>query len=178
MDFHLDGTGRILANTPRVLRSLLEGLPEQLVRANYGPGTWSPHEVVGHLIHGEKTDWIPRARLITQTGEAIAFEPFDRKGHIALCHDKTTDELLGLFESLRIANLAELRSMSLQPADLARRGQHPSLGQVTLAQLLAAWVVHDLNHIAQVCKGMAFQHQKAVGPWEAYLSILAPPSPR
>lgn len=178
MEFDLDGTGKVLANTPRVLRSLLERLPDQLVRANYGTHTWSPHEVVGHLIHGEKTDWMPRARLIMQTGEAVAFESYDRNGHIALCGEKTTGELLDLFESLRIANLAELRSMSLKPADLAKRGQHPALGQVTLSQLLATWVVHDLNHIAQVCKGIAFQHQKEVGPWEAYLSILAPPSPR
>jgi hypothetical protein len=178
MEFHLDGTGKVLANTPGVLRSLLHGLPEQLVRAQYGPGTWSPHEVVGHLIQGEKTDWIPRARLIMQTGEAVAFEPFDRNGHVALCRQKTTIELLDLFQSLRIANLAELRAMPLQPADLARRGQHPSLGGVTLSQLLATWVVHDFNHIAQICKAMAFQHQEEVRPWEAYLSILSPPSPR
>jgi len=178
MEFSLDGTGTLLASTPRVLRALLAGLPKGLVQANYGPETWSPHEVIGHLIHGEKTDWMPRARLIMQAGEAVAFEPFDRNGHIALCHEKTTGELLDLFESLRIANLAELRSMSLKPADLAKSGRHPALGEVTLSQLLATWLVHDLNHIAQVCKGLAFQHRKEVGPWEAYLSILAPPSPR
>jgi len=178
MEFTLDGTGKILANTPRVLRSLVEGLPEELMKADYGPGTWSPHEVIGHLIHGEKTDWIPRARIIMQTGEAVPFEPFDRNGHKALCREKTTAELLDLFQSLRIANLAELRSMNLDVADLARRGQHPALGKVTLSQLLATWVAHDLNHIAQICKGMAFQHRQEVGPWEAYLSILAPPRPR
>jgi hypothetical protein len=178
MVFNLDITERILARTPQTLRTLVQGLPDALVRANYGSNTWSPHEVIGHLIHGEKTDWIPRARLIMQAGEPVAFEPFDRNGHVALCRDKTPDELLDLFESLRTANLAELRSMSLKPADLSRHGRHPSLGRVTLSQLLATWAVHDLNHIAQVCKGLAFQQQNEVGPWQAYLSILAPPSPR
>jgi hypothetical protein len=106
------------------------------------------------------------------------FEPFDRSGHVALCRQKTTGELLELFASLRAANLAELQSLSLKWSDLARVGRHPALGPVTLSQLLATWVVHDLNHIAQVCKGIAFQHRQEVGPWEAYLSILAPPSPR
>jgi hypothetical protein len=178
MDFDLDGTGQILARTPDVLRTLLAGLPDALAHANYGAGTWSPHEVVGHLIHGEKTDWIPRARMILEAGETATFEPFDRNGHSALCRAHTTGELLDMFEALRKENLVELRSMSLTPADLARRGRHPALGPVTLAQLLAAWVVHDLNHIAQVSKGLAFQHRREVGPWEAYLSILAPPAPR
>jgi hypothetical protein len=178
MQFNLDGTGKVLAITPRVLRALLEALPEGLLRANYGPETWSPHEVLGHLIHGEQTDWIPRARVILQSGEAVPFEPFDRTGHLTLCQEKTTAELLDLFDSLRGANLAVLRSLALTPADLARQGRHPALGQVTLSHLLATWVVHDLNHIAQVCKALAFQHQGEVGPWEAYLSILARPSPR
>lgn len=178
MEFSLDGTGIILNRTPRLLRALLDGLPEALLRASYGPATWSPHEVIGHLIHGEKTDWMPRVRLILQAGEAAAFEPFDRNGHISLCREKTTGELLDLFESLRSANLTELRSMCLKPEHLARRGRHPTLGPVTLSQLLATWVVHDLNHLAQVCKALSFQHQREVGPWEAYLSILAPPSPR
>jgi DinB family protein len=178
MEFNLPGIESILARTPQTLRTLLEGLPDELVRTNYGPDTWSPHEVIGHLIHGEKTDWLPRARLILQAGEAVAFEPFDRNGHVALCHERSPDELLDLFESLRIANLAELRSMSIKPADLGRYGRHPALGRVTLSQLLAAWAVHDLNHIAQVCKGIAYQQRNEVGPWKAYLSILAPPSPR
>jgi hypothetical protein len=178
MEFHPDGTGKILARTPVVLRTLLDGLPDTLLRANYGPETWSPHEVVAHLIHGEKTDWIPRAWLIMQVGDAVSFEPFDRKGHVALCREKLTAELLDLFQSLRAANLKELRAMSLTPGDLTRRGRHPALGQVTFSQLLAAWVVHDLNHIAQICKGLAYQHFHEVGPWKAYLSILAPTSPR
>jgi hypothetical protein len=178
MSFDLDVIQDILARTPRTLRTLLQGLPDGLARANYGPNTWSPHEVIGHLIHGEKTDWIPRTKLILQTGDTAAFEPFDRKGHTGLCREKTTADLLDLFESLRNANLGELRSMSLKPADFARPGRHPALGPVTLGQLLASWPVHDFNHIAQVCKGLAFQYAQEVGPWKEYLSILAPPSPR
>jgi hypothetical protein len=178
MQFNLDNSVVILSRTPQVLRTLLAGLPDALLYSNYGEGTWSPHEVVGHLIHGEKTDWIPRARLIMKKGDAVAFEPFDRNGHAALCREKKIGELLDLFASLRAENLTALRSLSLTPGDLGRRGRHPALGAVTLSQLLAAWVVHDLNHIAQICKAIAFQHQHAVGPWEAYLSILAPPAPR
>jgi hypothetical protein len=178
MRFDLEGSGKILARTPRLLRTLLEALPDALVRANYGAGTWSPHEVVGHLIHGERTDWIPRTRWILVHGEALAFEPFDRDGHAALCRDHTSGELLDLFATLREANLTALRALALSEEDLARRGRHPTLGAVTLSQLLATWVAHDLNHIAQVCKALAFQHQREVGPGEAFLSILAPPSPR
>jgi hypothetical protein len=178
MNFELDGSGQILARTPDVLRTLLDSLPEELVRTNYGPGTWSPHEVVGHLIHGERTDWMPRVRQIMTRGESVVFEPFDRNGHAGMCREQTTGELLQLFASLRQANLRDLRSMSLGASDMERRGRHPSLGPVTLGQLLATWVVHDLNHIAQICKALAFQHNREVGPWEAYLSILAPPAPR
>lgn len=178
MEFSLETTGLLLARTPRVLELLLADLPETLAYANYGPGTWSPHEVVGHLIHGEKTDWMPRARLILEHGDAVGFEPFDRDGHRLLCREKRLPELLDLFRSLREANLQELRSLPLTPENLARRGRHPELGSVTLSALLATWVVHDLNHIAQICKALAFQHRREVGPWEAYLSILAPPAPR
>jgi len=178
MGFDLEGSGQILARTPRLLRTLLEGLPDELVRADYGPGTWSPHEVVGHLIHGDLTDWLPRARLVLERGEAVAFEPFDRAGHAALCREKSLGELLDYFATVRETNLAQLRAMALTGHDLARRGRHPALGPATLGQLLTTWVVHDLNHIAQICKALAFQHKEAVGPWQAYLSILAPPAPR
>jgi hypothetical protein len=178
MDFSLDGSGQILGRTPEVLWTLLQGLPDNLLRSNYGPKTWSPHEVVGHLIHGERTDWMPRVRQIMSQAETVVFDPFDRNGHAVLCGEHTTGELLRLFASLRQANLNELRSMSLSASDMDRRGRHPSFGPVTLAQLLATWVVHDLNHIAQICKAMAFQHYREVGPWEAALSILAPPAPR
>ncbi len=178
MEFNLERDVSILARTPRVLLTLLAGLPEELSHRDYGPGTWSPHEIVGHLIHGERTDWVPRARLILRHGASVAFEPFDRQGHVALCREKSLAELLELFDSLRRANLGELRSFSLTPQDLARGGTHPALGSVTLAQLLCTWVVHDLNHVAQICKALAFQHKNEVGPWEAYLSVLAPPNPR
>lgn len=178
MEFKLEAAEAILVRTPPVLRRLLDGMPDSFVQANYGPDTWSPHEVLGHLIHGEKTDWMPRIRLIMQAGEGVPFEPFDRNGHIELCRETTTLKLLDLFESLRVANLAELHSMCLEPADCDRRGRHPALGSVTLSQLLATWAVHDLNHISQVCKGIAFQLRNEVGPWEEYLSILRPPAPR
>jgi DinB superfamily len=178
MEFSLEGSGQILARSPRVIRTLLEGLPENLTHANYGPGTWSPHQVVGHLVHGELTDWMPRTRLILEQGESVTFEPFDRAGHDALCRDNTLVELLDRFTSIREANLTELRGLALTPHDLGLRGRHPALGPVTLSQLLSTWVAHDLNHIAQICKALAFQHLHDVGPWQAYLSILAPPSPR
>jgi hypothetical protein len=120
---------------------------------------------------------MPRLRLIMRGGEST-FEPFDRNGHKALCREKTTGELLSLFGSLRESNLVELRSLKIVETDLERRGRHPALGPVTLGQLLATWVVHDLNHTAQICKALAYQHRQEVGPWEAYLSILAPPAPR
>jgi hypothetical protein len=178
MPFNLEDSTVILRRTPHVVRALIAGLPEALVYSNYGEKTWSPHEVVGHLIHGEKTDWIPRARLIMESGDAVAFEPFDRNGHAALCREKKIGDLLDIFASLRAANLDTLRSLSLNPSDLARPGRHPALGPVTLSQLLAAWVAHDQNHIAQICKAIAFQYHDEVGPWTAYLSILAPPAPR
>jgi hypothetical protein len=178
MEFNLETSGKVLARTPDVLQTLLAGLPPALADANYGPGTWSPHEIVGHLLHGEQTDWMPRARLILEQGESVAFAPFDREGHRPLCREKTLAELLDLFAALRAANLVELRSLPLTPDNLSRRGRHPALGSVTLAELLATWVVHDLNHIAQICKALAFQHRREVGPWEAYLSILAAPAPR
>lgn len=178
MEFSLETSGQILARTPSVLRTLLAGLPETLACADYGPGTWSPHEIVGHLIHGEQTDWIPRARLILEQGEAVVFESFDRQGHRELCSTKSLNELLDLFGSLRATNLEVLRSLPLTPDSLSRRGRHPEFGPVTLGQHLASWVVHDLNHIAQTCKAMAFQHRLEVGPWKAYLSILTPTRPR
>jgi len=174
----LDGDRFILARTPQVLRALLADLPEELARRNYGPGTWSPHDILGHLIHGERTDWIPRARHILEQGDAAPFEPFDRNGHAALCRESTLARLLDLFATERAASLAVLGSMALTPEDLARRGRHPALGSVTLGELLATWVAHDLNHVAQTCKALAYQVKARVGPWEAYLSILSPPAPR
>jgi DinB family protein len=178
MKFAVEESMRVLTRTPDVIRVLLADLPETWWYSNYGPGTWSPHEVVGHLIHGEQTDWIPRARHILERGESPPFQPFDRNGHAALCHEKRLPELLDLFGKLREENLATLRSMLLTPESLAQRGTHPALGSVTLAQLVATWTVHDLNHISQICRALAYQYKAETGPWEAYLSILAPPAPR
>lgn len=178
MNFNASRDTAVLARTPAVLRCLLDGLGDEWVRASYGPDTWSPHEVVGHLIFGDRTDWIPRARWILQYGESRPFQPFDRNGHAELCRRHSTAELLDMFAAERRASLDVLASLPLTPDMLARRGSHPALGVVTLEQLLCTWVVHDLNHVAQVCKGLAWQYKAEVGPWEAYLSILAPPAPR
>jgi hypothetical protein len=166
-----------LDRTPRVLRVLMTGAPEVLIDQPYGPGTWTAREVVAHLIYGEQTDWMPRLERILDHGESVLFEPFDRAGHKDLLKFSLED-LLDLFEGLRRDSLADLKEKRLTSADLRKTGRHPALGVVTVSQLLATWVVHDLNHIAQVCKAMAFQLRADVGPWEQYLSILGPPSPR
>ncbi len=177
MKLTFDSATPVLSRTPGVVQSLLTDLPDAWTTPDYGPGTWSAKEIVAHLIFGERTDWIPRARIILQHGPARPFDPFDRAGHKDLLA-KPLAELLTLFETERAASLSALRAMNLTQTDLDRPGLHPALGPVTLSNLLAAWVVHDLNHIAQVCKAMASQYKQAVGPWQAYLSILAPPNPR
>lgn len=166
-----------LERTPRAARAVLDGLPDETARAPYGPGTWSAGEVVAHLIFGERTDWIPRLRIVLAHGESRPFDPFDRAGHADLFRRHTTGELLAIFERERADSLAALRALG-PAADPDRRGRHPALGTVTLRNLLAAWAVHDLNHLAQMCKALAFQQKTDVGPWEAYLSILSPPNPR
>jgi hypothetical protein len=178
MNFTLDRTLEILTRTPAVLRTLLSGLDEDWTSNPYGPGTWSAGEVVAHLIHGDVTDWMARARIILELGESRPFDPFDRAGHVEPSRGKSISELLDEFETLRSRNLEILRSFRLTEAQLDRRGLHPVLGPATLRNLLATWAVHDLNHIAQICKAMAFQYGEQVGPWEAYLSILSPPAPR
>lgn len=178
MQFKIEEAVAILARTPGIVRSLATGLPPTWARADYGVGTWSVHEIVGHLIWGERTDWIPRARHILMVGTGGPFEPFARNGHEALCRDHSTAELLDLFDQSRSSSIQELRQLNLAAADLPREGVHPALGTVTLAQLLATWVVHDLNHIAQIAKATAWQYRDEVGPWIQYLSILAPPNPR
>lgn len=178
MDQDVARVRSILEHTPGVLRAMLGGMDEGLTRAPYGPGTWSAHEVVAHLIHGERTDWLPRARWILEHGEARAFEPFNRAGHAALAAAHGTGELLDLFERERGEGLSGLDGLGLRAADLARRGRHPALGVVTLGNLLATWAVHDLNHIAQIAKAVAYRFKDEVGPWEAYLSVLSPPNAR
>jgi hypothetical protein len=150
---------------------LLNGLPDRWISATEGEGTWSPYDVVGHLIHGERTDWIPRARHI-MVGETGAFLPFDRTAQFSESKGKDLVELLATFADLRRRNLAALVGMNLTPADFERRSMHPELGEVTLGQLLATWVVHDLDHLAQIARTLAKCYAPAVGPWAAYLSIL------
>ena len=172
MGFDLQHTIAFLAHTPSALNALLRELPETWTSSNEGGKTWSPFDIVGHLIHGERTDWMPRARVILQHGESRAFEPFDRLAQERESEGKSLGELLDQFASLRAENIATLRAMNLQPADFQRRGRHPALGVVTLSQLLATWAVHDLTHLHQLSRVMAYQYRDVVGPWSAYLGVL------
>ncbi len=161
-----------LRRTPMVLKYLLGTLPDAWTQANYGPETFSPFDVVGHLIHGERTDWVPRLRHILEHGDARPFEPFDRSAHVEESAGKSMAQLLDEFASLRAESIRSLESLDLRASDFDRKGLHPALGAVTLGQLLATWVTHDLHHIAQCCKAMAFQYRDAVGAWRAYLGII------
>jgi hypothetical protein len=172
MDFDLELSLDVLQRTPAVLRGLLGGLSDEWVRANEGPDTFSPFDVVGHLIDGEETDWIRRARIILARGEHPQFEPYDRVRHRTRNVDRSLTSLLDEFAQLRAANLELLRSWKLTATELDLPGIHPSLGRVTLRQMLATWVAHDLGHLAQVARVMAKQYREAVGPWAAYLPIL------
>ena len=171
VQFDLEEAVVVLERTPYVLSALLGELPDAIIRATEGPGTWSPFDVVGHLIHGERTDWIPRARHIL-SGRPEPFETFDRNAQFAASECRTLCELLVEFTELRRDNLETLRTMHLGTSDLARIGSHPDLGAVTLSQLLATWVVHDLDHIGQIGRTIAKRYTNDVGPWSAYLSIL------
>jgi len=161
----------ILERTPAAVGALLEGAPETFVRATEGEGTWSPYDVVGHLAYGERADWLERARHIL-SGDPRPFTPFDRTAMFRESEGKTLGELLATFAELRARNLTELLELNLGAGDLVRTGRHPDFGEVTLGQLLAAWVVHDLDHVAQIARTMAKVYAEAVGPWSAYLSIL------
>jgi hypothetical protein len=172
MEQNLQDTIALLAHTPAALDALLRDLPEMWTLRNEGEGTWSAFDVVGHLNHGERTDWLPRAKMILEFGETRAFQPFDRWGQERESTGKSLGQLLDEFARLRSEGLAELRAMNLRPEDLARRGRHPALGRVTLAQLLATWAVHDLTHLHQISRLMAHQYDAAVGPWQAYLGVL------
>lgn len=169
--FKLDDAVAMLERTPASLSALLQGLPEKWVRATEGEGTWSPYDVIGHLIHGERTDWIQRAQHIL-AGDKRPFAPFDRTAQFTESQGKSLAELLATFAELRRANIAALVAMNLSIADLSRTGLHPAFGQVQLGQLLATWVTHDLDHVGQIARTMAKVHTVAVGPWSAYLSIL------
>lgn len=173
MEFQLNEAVEILSRTPGTLNSLLRDLPKSWVVSNEGPDTWSAFDILGHLIHGEETDWIPRARIILEHGEERAFEPFDRFAQFEKSKGKSIGELLVEFESLRTKNLAALQKLNITSDQLARRGTHPELGSVTMSELLAAWVVHDLSHVAQATRVMCKQYTSAVGPWKQYLPILS-----
>lgn len=172
MELQLDHAKDILRRTPETLRLLLADLPEDWLKANEGTDTWSPFDVVGHLIHGEETDWIPRARIILEHGEDRAFTPFNREAMFEKSKDKSIAELLNTFARLRAESLQQLDNLNLKPESLEKRGLHPELGPVTLSQLLATWVVHDLSHIGQIVRVMSKQYGDAVGPWKAYLPVL------
>lgn len=175
MHFQIEKSVEILSSTPGVLRAMLDGKSEEWTHRNYGERTFSPFDVVGHLIHGEKTDWIPRARIILDYGDAQPFEPFDRYAQFGASKGKSLADLLDEFEKLRRENLQTLAEMNLSEKDLGRPGRHPELGAVTMRNLLATWTCHDLNHIAQIAKAQAFQYETEVGAWKEYISILKPP---
>ena len=167
----LDEVVAILERTPASLTALLLGLPERWTTATEGPQTWSPYDVIGHLIHGERTDWMVRARHILAV-KTEPFEPFDRTAQLRESQGKDLTDLLIAFTQLRRENVAALVALNLTDADMSKRGQHPELGEVTLGQLLATWVVHDLDHVGQIARTMAKVYGQTVGPWREYLSIL------
>jgi hypothetical protein len=170
MNFHVDKSIEILERTPSVLKCMLSGLSTDWTSANEGAGTWSAYDIIGHLIHGELTDWIPRADLILSGNKK--FNPFDRLAQFEESKGKSLEDLLAEFEEIRKANIRRLVEFDITTEDLAETGIHPEFGEVTLSQLLATWAVHDLTHIAQISRVMAKQYKEAVGPWVAYLRIL------
>lgn len=176
--FSLDRSINILQRTPAVLSALLKDAPDFWSLNNEGPDTWSPFDIVGHLVHGEKTDWIPRARIILSEGEgdgsraSKTFEPFDRFAQFRESEDKSLNELLEDFAALRRQNVEALKEMNITGTDLARTGYHPDFGEVTLRQLLATWTAHDLSHIRQTARVMAKQYKQEVGPWKEFLPVM------
>lgn len=177
MTFDIENAIAILERTPKIVRAWLEGLPDDWLFVNEGDGpegeeTWSAYDIIGHFIHGERTDWVPRARIILSGAADKTFESFDRFAQFADSPGRTLPELLDTFETLRQQNMAELRAFGLEAKDFSKAGIHPELGPVNLGQLLATWVVHDLDHLAQIAQVMGRQYRDDVGPWEAYLGIL------
>jgi hypothetical protein len=172
MDFRFDEALPVLRRTPGVLRELLLDLPADWTEATEGPGTWSPFDVVGHLIHGERTDWVPRIEHILRHGDSVVFPAFDREAMFSASKGLSIRELVDSFDRLRTESLNRLHVLGLTDADLAKRGRHPEFGVVTMGQHMATWVAHDLGHLGQVVRVMARQYSEAVGPWRAYLSIL------
>jgi hypothetical protein len=171
--FDLQEAVAVLSRTPAVLDTLLRHVPDGWVRANEGPDTWSPFDVLGHLIHGERTDWLARTRIILEHGEARAFDKFDRFAQFEESKGKSLAQLLDEFAAARRDSLRQLADLKLTDADLDRRGTHPALGAVTLRNLLATWVAHDLDHLMQVARVLARQYTDEVGPWQKYLRIIS-----
>lgn len=169
---NLETTFSLLEKTPVALNALLRDLPDAWTRRNEGEKTWSAFDVVGHLVHCEHDDWMPRVRVILEHGDAVPFPPFDRWGHVKAVEGKRMAQLLDELVKLRAHNLAELRGLRLTEADLVRRGRHPGLGVVTLSELLATWAAHDLNHLHQMARVMAFQYREVVGPFREYLGVM------
>jgi hypothetical protein len=172
MNFKLDKAIEVLERTPKVMQALLSEISEDWSAQNEGPYTWSPYDVIGHLVYGEKTDWMPRLEIVLGTSERTTFEPFDRFAQFEMSKGKSLSTLLFEFESLRKQNLDTLCSKNLTEADLNKTANHPSLGVVTLKNLLSAWVVHDLGHITQISRVMAKQYKEEIGPWTKYLTIV------
>ncbi|HEU5440602.1 MAG TPA: DinB family protein [Ktedonobacterales bacterium] len=175
MDYQYEQAVEILRHTPATLTALLGGLPEVWTTSTEGPNTWSAYDIVGHLLHGEETDWIARTRIILEHGERRSFDSVNRTAMFEKYRDLALDQLLAAFEQARTKNLATLSELRITPEKLSLRGIHPALGPVMLSQLLATWVVHDLNHVGQIVEVMARQYAEAVGPWSAYLAILTRP---
>lgn len=172
MGHSLDDSVALLSRTPAALDALLRDLPDAWTRHNEGDKTWSAFDVVGHLIHCEHADWMPRARMILQFGESKPFDPFDRWGHVEPCRGKSLSQLLDELIHARAESLAEVRSWRLGPDQLALRGRHPTLGPVTLSELLATWAAHDLNHVHQIARVMAHQYHDTVGPFANFMGVM------
>jgi len=172
MEHDLELTISLLARTPATLNALLRDLPEEWTRQNEGDKTWSAFDVVGHLIHGEHTDWMPRTRRILEFGDTKAFDPYDRFAQDRESQGKSLPQLLDEFAKVRAENLSQLRGLNLKPEDFTRRGRHPALGACTLGELLATWAAHDLTHLHQISRIMAHQYREAVGPWGVYLGVM------
>jgi hypothetical protein len=172
MDFELTAGIEVLQRTPHALRAMLAGLSPGWTEATEGPETWSPYVIVGHLIHGERTDWIPRARIILAQGPQRRFTPYDRFAQFRESEGKSLDDLLDEFARLRAKNVGTLAEWRLTQVQLELQGEHPEFGPVTLGQLLSTWVAHDLGHVAQAARVMAKRYRDAVGPWRAYLPVM------
>lgn len=172
MEFRLDEGIAVLERTPATLRVMLAGLSLAWTDATEGPDTWSPYTVIGHLIQGERTDWIPRVQIILAQGADRQFTPFDRFAQFKESEGKSLTDLLDEFARLRTDNLTALRAMKIDEAALSLQGVHPKFGEVTLRQLLSTWVAHDLGHIVQVSRVMAKQYREAIGPWREFLSVM------